>query len=160
MNDAEIKVLVERMNNYLDGQKRIEGQLSMLVQMQLSLASQQEQINGLKTGQERLFERTDDAAGTLEMIRTNEIQPLRDEVMGSRRAVRVIAAVCSLLLAGSGAVYSQWKPWADDMAKAKAIRDDQLAKYQYDVGNELRRTDNRLTVLEFRANNADQKGVK
>jgi hypothetical protein len=160
MNDAEIKVLVERMNNYLDGQKRIEGQLSMLVQMQLSLASQQEQINGLKTGQERLFERTDDAAGTLEMIRTKEIQPLRDEVMGSRRAVRIIAAVCSVLLAGSGAVYSQWKPWADDLAKAKAARDDQLAKYQYDVGNELRRTDNRLTVLEFRANNADQKGAK
>lgn len=160
MNDAELKVLVERMNNYLDGQKRIEGQLSMLVQMQLSLASQQEQINGLKTGQERLFERTDDAAGTLEMIRTKEIQPLRDEVMGSRRAVRIIAALCSVLLAGSGAVYSQWRPWADDIAKAKAIHDDQFAKYQYDVGSELRRADNRLTVLEFRANNADQKGAK
>lgn len=152
MNDAELKVLVERMNANLDWQKRMDGKMDTIVQLQLTLASQQEQINGLKHGQERLFEKSDEFQDAL--------KPLRDEMVGSRRAVRVIATVGSLLLAVSGAVYSQWKPWAEDIARAKATRDEQLSKYQYDVGSELRRADNRLTVLEFRANNADQKGAK
>lgn len=152
MNDAEFRVLVERINQNLDWQKRMDGKMETILQLQLALARQQEQIDTLNKGQERLFEKSDELQDAL--------KPLRDEVIGNRRAVRILAAIGSVLLAGSTTVYSQWRPWADDIAKAKATRDDQLAKYQYDVGVELRRADNRLTVLEFRANNADQKGAK
>jgi hypothetical protein len=46
------------------------------------------------------------------------------------------------------------------MQKAKSQRDDQISKYQFDVGQELRKDDNRITVLEFRANNVDNKASK
>ncbi|VVE00832.1 hypothetical protein PIN31115_02094 [Pandoraea iniqua] len=152
MNDAELKVLVERMNQNLDWQKRMDGKMETILQLQLALARQQEQIDTLNKGQERLFEKSDEFQDAL--------KPLRDEVMGGRRAIRVLASVGTVLLAVSTAVYSQWHPWTEDIAKAKATRDEQIAKYQYDVGSELRRADNRLTVLEFRANNADQKGAR
>lgn len=152
MNDAEFRVLAERINQNLDWQKRMDGKMETILQLQLALARQQEQIDTLNKGQEALFEKSDKLQDAL--------KPLRDEVIGNRRAVRILAAIGSVLLAGSTTVYSQWRPWADDIAKAKAARDDQIAKYQYDVGSELRRADNRLTVLEFRANNADQKGAK
>ncbi|VVD96526.1 hypothetical protein PIN31009_01904 [Pandoraea iniqua] len=152
MNDAEFRVLAERINQNLDWQKRMDGKMETILQLQLALARQQEQIDTLNKGQEVLFEKSDELQDAL--------KPLRDEVIGNRRAVRILAAIGSVLLAGSTTVYSQWRPWADDIAKAKAARDDQIAKYQYDVGSELRRADNRLTVLEFRANNADQKGAK
>ncbi|GJH31451.1 hypothetical protein CBA19CS91_01860 [Paraburkholderia hospita] len=160
MNDAEVKVLVERMNNYLDGQKRIEGQLAMLVQMQLSLASIQEQIKGLDSGQRRLFEKSDEVDAAMKELRENDIQPLRDDMIGNRRAVRAISLVGSIVVTVAGILYSQWKPWAADFEAARQKRDEQMAKFQYDVGTELRRDDNRLTVLEFRANNLDQKATK
>jgi hypothetical protein len=160
MNDAEVKVLVERMNNYLDGQKRIEGQLAMLVQMQLSLASVQEQIKGLDNGQRRLFEKSDEVDDAIQKLRDKEIQPLRDDMVGNRRALRVLGGVGAMVVAAAGGLYSQWKPWQADFDAARQRRDEQLAKYQFDVGNELRKDDNRLTVLEFRANNVDSKGSK
>lgn len=152
MNEGKVEVLIERMNNYLDGMKRMEGQLSMLVQIQLAQQSMGEQIKTLQSGQEVLF----DKSGAIEKA----IQPLRDDMVGNRRAVRVLSIVSSLVMAASGIFYSQWKPWADDMQKAKGQRDDQIAKFQFDIGQELRRDDNRLTVLEFRANNIDNKASK
>jgi hypothetical protein len=152
VNDAEVKVLIERMNNYLDGQKRIEGQLSMLVQMQLAQESMREQIKTLQNGQEVLF-------GQSSKI-DEKLQPLRDHMVGNRRGVRMLTWIGGLVVAASGTLYAQWKPWTEDIAKAKQIRDEQLSKFQFDVGTELRRDDNRLTVLEFRANNVDSKGNK
>jgi hypothetical protein len=160
MNEAEVKVLVERVNNFLDGQKRIEGQLNMLVQLQLSLTEQAQQIRGLESGQKRLFEKSDEFDGAIQKLRREDIQPLRDDMIGNRRAVRVLASVGAAIVAVAGGLYSQWKPWTDDLNHAKQARDEQFAKYQFDVGNELRKDDNRLTVLEFRANNIDQKASK
>lgn len=160
MNDAEVKVLVERMNNYLDGQKRIEGQLAMLVQMQLSLASIQEQIKGLDSGQRRLFEKSDEVETAMQKLRDEDIQPLRDDMIGNRRGMRVMSLVGSIVVGIAGVLYSQWKPWAADFETARQKRDEQMAKFQYDVGTELRRDDNRLTVMEFRLNNLDQKATK
>jgi hypothetical protein len=152
VTDASLNVLVERMNNYLDGQKRIEGQLSMLVQIQLAQQSMSEQIKTLQNGQEVLFDKSS---------KINEaIQPLRDEMVGNRRSVRVLSIIGSLVVAAAGGLYSQWKPWQEDMQKAKSQRDDQISKYQFDVGQELRKDDNRITVLEFRANNVDNKASK
>lgn len=141
MNEGKVEVLIERMNNYLDGQKRIEGQLSMLVQIQLAQQSMSEQIKTLQSGQEVLF----DKSGAIEQA----IQPLRDDMVGNRRAVRVLSIVGGLVMTAFGIFYSQWHPWRDD-----------LKQYQFDIGQELRHDDNRLTVLEFRANNIDNKASK
>lgn len=160
VSDASLQVLTERVNNYLDGQKRIEGQLNMLVQMQLSLASVQEQIKGLDSGQRRLFEKSDEVETAIQTLRTEEIQPLRDDMVGNRRGMRVLSVVGGLVVAAAGTLYSQWKPWQADFDAAKQRRDEQLARFQFDIGTELRKDDNRLTVLEFRANNVDSKGSK
>lgn len=152
MNEGKVEVLIERMNNYLDGMKRMEGQLSMLVTIQLAQQSMGEQIKTLQNGQEILFGKTKEI--------NTDLQPLRDEMVGNRRSLRVLGGIGAAVIAGAGALYSQWKPWTDDMARAKAIRDEQIARYQFDVGSELRKDDNRLTVLEFRANNVDNKGSK
>lgn len=141
VNDAEVKVLIDRMNTNLDWQKRIEGKLDTMVQLQLTLASQQEQINGLKSGQQRLFEKSDEIETSL--------QPLRDDMVGNRRAVRVMAAIGSAVMAVAGFLYTQYKPWSQDIADATR-----------EVQKDLRADDNRLTVLEFRANNIDQKASK
>ena len=160
VSDASLQVLTERVNNYLDGQKRIEGQLAMLVQMQLSLASVQEQIKGLDNGQRRLFEKSDEVEVAFQNLRDKEIQPLRDDMVGNRRGVRVLSVVGSLVIAAAGTLYSQWRPWQTDFQAAKSARDEQLAKYSQDVGKELQNDDRRLTVLEFRMNNTDSKGSK
>jgi uncharacterized protein YdcH (DUF465 family) len=160
LSDASVQVLVERMNNYLDGQKRIEGQLAMLVQMQLSLASVQEQIKGLDSGQKRLFEKSDDVDARIEKLREDEIGPLHDEMIGNKRAVRVLGIVGSVVVALAGGFYSQWKPWQIDLQNAREARDAQLKQYSSDIGKELQSDDRRLTVLEFRANNVDGKTSK
>jgi hypothetical protein len=152
MNEGKVEVLIERMNNYLDGMKRMEGQLSMLVTIQLAQQSMGEQIKTLQNGQEILFGKTKDI--------NTDLQPLRDEMVGNRRSLRVLSGIGAAVIAVAGTLYSQWKPWTDDMAHAKALRDEQIGKYQFDVGQELRKDDNRLTVLEFRANNVDNKGSK
>lgn len=160
VDDSKVQVLIERVNNSLDGQKKIEGKLELMMQMQLTLASQQEQIKSLQLGQTRLFEKSDDADERIEKLREEDITPLRDDMIGNRRAIRVLSVVGSLLLAVSGGVYSQWKPWQADIQAAKQARDDQLSKYSQDVGKELQQDDRRLTVLEFRANNVDNKTSK
>lgn len=160
MNEAEVKVLIERVNNFLAGQLRIEGQLSLIVGLQLTLTEHGQQIKGLENAQTRLFDKSNELDVAMLELRTKEIQPIRDDMIGNRRGVRVLAWVGSAVIATAGALYSQWKPWNDDLARAKSARDEQLAKYQFDVGTELRRDDNRLTVLEFRANNTDQKASK
>lgn len=139
VNDAELKVLVERMNVNLDWQKRIDGKLDTMVQLQLTLASQQEQINGLKSGQQRLFDKSDEIETAL--------QPLRDDMVGNRRGIRIVSAIGSIVVIVAGALYTQYKPWAQDIADATR-----------DVSKDLRVDDNRLTVLEFRVNNLDAKG--
>lgn len=171
VNDADVKVLLERMNANLDWQKRMDGKMDTIVQLQLTLASQQEQIRSLEGGQRRLFEKSDEVDDAFQKLRSTDIQPLRDDMIGNKRAVRVIGAVGTIVIGLSGALYTQWKPWAADLttvqntfdekiAHAKEARDAQLSKYQFDVGSELRRDDNRLTVLEFRVNNIDQKASK
>ncbi|MBN3853838.1 hypothetical protein G3N59_10650 [Paraburkholderia sp. Ac-20340] len=160
VTDSTLAMLLERVNNSLDGQQKIEGKLELMMQMQLTLASQQEQIKSLQVGQQRLFEKSDDADDRFDKLREEDITPLRDDMIGNRRAIRVLGIVGSLIFAASGTLYSQWRPWQTDLQAAKQARDDQLAKYSQDVGKELQSNDRRLTVLEFRANNLDQKGAK
>jgi hypothetical protein len=156
MNEGKVEVLIERMNNYLDGQKRIEGQLSMLVQMQLAQESMREQIKTLQSGQVRLFEKTDEV--------DTAIQPLRDEMIGNRKLGRAVACMAVVIPGVISFLALQWHPWTEytdqKLSVAKDARDTSIGKFQFDVGQELRRNDNRLTVLEFRANNVDNKSSK
>ncbi|WP_321814571.1 MULTISPECIES: hypothetical protein [unclassified Paraburkholderia] len=160
VTDSTLAMLLERVNNSLDGQQKIEGKLELMMQMQLTLASQQEQIKSLQVGQQRLFEKSDDVDDRIDELREEDIKPLRDDMIGNRRAIRVLGVVGSLIVAASGTLYSQWRPWQSDLQAARQARDDQLAKYSQDVGKELQSDDRRLTVLEFRANNVDSKSSK
>jgi hypothetical protein len=160
IDDSNLQVLIERVNNTLDGLKKIEGRLDMMVQLQLTITMIQEQIKNLQTAQVRLFERADASKQELDDLRSDDLQPIRDDMIGNRRGLRVLGIVGSIVVTVFLALYSQWKPWQDDMQRAKGIRDEQITKYQFDIGQELRRDDNRLTVLEFRANNADGKASK
>lgn len=160
IDESSLKVLIERVNNTLDGLKKIEGRLDMMVQLQLTITTIQEQIKNLQTAQVRLFERADTAKAELDDLRTDDLQPIRDDMIGNRRGLRVLGIVGTLVITVFIALYSQWKPWQEDMQKAKGIRDEQISRYQFDIGQELRKDDNRLTVLEFRANNVDGKTSK
>lgn len=156
INDADLKVLVERMNANLDWQKRMDGKMDTIVQLQLTLASQQEQIRSLESGQKRLFEKSDEVE--------ERIAPLRDEMIGNRKLGRMVAALSLVVPGVLSFIGLQWHPWTEytdqKLALSKEVRDQQIGKWQYDVGQELRRDDNRLTVLEFRANNIDSKAAK
>jgi hypothetical protein len=156
MNEGKVEVLIERMNNYLDGMKRMEGQLSMLVQMQLAQESMREQIKTLQSGQVRLFEKTDDVG--------EAIQPLRDEMIGNRKLGRAVAVLAVLVPSALSFVALQWHPWTEYTDTAVRVVKDAItaneSRYQFDIGQELRRNDNRLTVAEFRLNNLDEKKSK
>lgn len=160
VDDSKVQVLIERVNNSLDGQKKIEGKLDLMVNMQLTIAAMQEQMKSFERGQARLFTKSDEFEEVVEKIRTDDIGPLRDDMIGNKRALRVLAIVGGLVLSAAGALYSQWKPWQVDFQAAKQARDDQMARYSQDVGKELQSNDRRLTVLEFRANNTDGKVTK
>lgn len=160
VDDANVRVLIERMNNTLDDMKKIEGKLDMMVTLQLSIASLQEQVKTIQGQQVRLFEKSDIVDTAFQKLRDEEIGPLHDEMIGNRRAVRVIGIVGSIVVALAGGFYSQWKPWQVDLQAAREARDAQLKKYSEDIGKELQSNDRRLTVLEFRANNVDGKTSK
>lgn len=160
MDDANYKVLIERVNNSIDGQKKIEGKLDLIVQMQLTIAALQEQVRSLQSGQQRLFDKSDVVDKRFEEMREQEIMPLRDEMVGNRRSIRVASALGGVILTIMGGAYAQWKPWQGDVQGERDARESQFARYSQDVGKELQSNDRRLTVLEFRANNVDQRGSK
>ncbi|WP_414446868.1 hypothetical protein AB4851_08800 [Burkholderia sp. 22PA0099] len=160
IDDGKVGVLVERMNNYLDRQARMEGQLQILVQMQLTLAQQGTQIETIQNNQSRLFKKSDEVEKEIALLKEKEITPLRDDMIGNKRAIKVLSGVGSLIVAASGLLYSQWRPWQADLQAAKEARDAQITKYSQDVGHDLQAHDRRLTVLEFRANNVDHRSDK
>lgn len=160
VDDSNLQVLIERVNNSLDGQKKIEGKLDLMVSMQLTMAAMQEQMKGLEQGQRRLFTKTDDTDDQIKELKEKDIGPLHDEMVGNKRSVRVLGVIGSIILGLAGVLYSQWKPWNADIQAAKQFRDEQFAKYSQDIGRELQSDDRRLTVLEFRANNVDGKASK
>ena len=157
VDEAKVSALVERMNSYLDRLGRMEGQLQTLVAMQLTLASQGSQLETLKSNQSRLFQKSDDVEKEIRELMQDEIMPLRDDMIGNKREIKVLGIVGSLIIAASGTLYSAWRPWQGDLQRAKEMRDEQITKYSQDVGKELQTHDRRLTVLEFRANNIDHK---
>src|ERR1700731_4035126 len=124
IDDTHIQVLIERVNNTLDGLKKIEGKLDMMVQLQVTITQIQEQIKNLQTAQARLFQKSDETGTDIEKLRSDDLQPLRDDMVGNRRAVRVIGIVGSIVVTVFLTLYAQWKPWQEDMQRAKSARDE------------------------------------
>lgn len=158
-SEDSIRVLGERVSNILSGQKdlkesidRVFESLASLQAVQITTARQSEQILSLQKEQAEFGARL---SGLI-----TAMQPLRDEMAGNRRASRIASCLSLIVPATLGVFFSQWHPWIDDIQKAKDARDVIQRQYQFDIGQELRRDDNRLTVLEFRANNVDGKVSK
>lgn len=163
VSDESIKVLSERIGSMMDllktlqqGMEKTNDRLDAFQALQISSATQGVQLANLEAKQ--IAQQT-----TLdELFRL--LDPLRDEVAGNKKAWRVVGAIAIFVPSALGFGYSQWHPWTEytDTAVrvAKDARDGMLKQYQFDVGQELRRDDNRLTVLEFRANNIDNKASK
>ncbi|MGS1033321.1 hypothetical protein [Burkholderia glumae] len=89
-----------------------------------------------------------------------ELEPIKVEIAGARRAWKWVGGLGSLAFLVAGGLYSQWHPWADDIAKAKEARDAQLARWQDKAATDQQSNDRRLTVLEFRVGNVDGKANK
>ncbi|MGS1019756.1 phage portal protein [Burkholderia glumae] len=89
-----------------------------------------------------------------------QLEPIKVEIAGARRAWKWVGGLGSLAFLVAGGLYSQWHPWADDIAKAKEARDAQLARWQDKAATDQQSNDRRLTVLEFRVGNVDGKANK
>ncbi|KKB61554.1 hypothetical protein WM40_22720 [Robbsia andropogonis] len=146
-DEAKVDVLIERMNAYMDDQKEMKGQILQMMQMQLTLASISEQLSQIKDQNSRLFKKSD--------LAQDRIIALEQEVAGNKKAWRTIMILAPAIPVLITAIGLKWQPWMDAVNAAKSARDEQLQKYSQDVGAELRRDDNRITVLEFRMNNLD-----
>ncbi|WP_429497241.1 hypothetical protein ACQUFY_11905 [Robbsia andropogonis] len=146
-DEAKVDVLIERMNAYMDDQKEMKGQILQMMQMQLTLASISEQLSQIKDQNSRLFKKSD--------LAQDRIIALEQEVAGNKKAWRTIMILAPAIPVLITAIGLKWQPWMDAVNAAKSARDEQLQKYSQDLGAELRRDDNRITVLEFRMNNLD-----
>ncbi|WP_175158494.1 hypothetical protein [Paraburkholderia fynbosensis] len=152
VSDVSVQVLSERVTAVLDDIKEMKGKVDAMHVVSIRLAGVERDVVSVDRKAEVALSKTDSAA--------DAISKIREDVNGTKKAWKWMGGLSMVGFAAVGGVYSQWHPWMDDINRAKAVRDESLSHYQADVGAEMRKTDNRLTVLEFRANNVDSKGSK
>lgn len=152
VSDAAIQVLAERVSAAMDDIKEMKGKVDAMHIVNNRVAAVERDVINVDRKAEVALSKTDTAA--------DAISKIREDVNGTKKASRWLGGLSALGFAIAGGVYSQWHPWMDDISRARSARDESLSHYQADIGAEMRKTDNRLTVLEFRANNADSKGSK
>lgn len=160
VSDQSIQVLAERVSAAMDDIKEMKGKVDAMHIVSNRLSGVERDVISIDRKADVALAKTDRMDDTISKMRSEDLEPIKVEIAGARRAWKWVSALGTGAFLIAGGIYSQWHPWMDDLNKAKAARDEQLSKYQYDVGTELRRDDNRLTVLEFRANNIDQKATK
>lgn len=160
VSDASIQVLAERVSAAMDDIKEMKGKVDAMHLVSNQIAGLERDVISVDRKAEVALTKTDNISRAIEELRQNELQPLKIDASAARKSWRVWGSVSTVGFGLLGVVYSQWHPWMDDINRAKAARDESLSHYQADIGAEMRKTDNRLTVLEFRANNADGKGSK
>lgn len=160
VSDASIQVLAERVSAVVDDIKEMKGKVDAMHVVTTRLAALEREVTSVDRKAEVALGKTDRMDETMSKLRTEELEPIKVDIAGARRAWKWVSTLSAGAFLVAGGIYSQWHPWIDDINKAKTLRDEQISKWQYDVGTELRRDDNRLTVLEFRANNLDQKAAK
>lgn len=160
VSDVSVQVLSERVSAVLDDIKEMKGKVDAMHVVNSRLAGVERDVISVDRKAEVALTKTDNISKAIDDMRRDEIEPLRIDAGAARKAWRIWGAMSTMGFALLGLVYSQWHPWMDDINKAKSARDDQLKQYSADVGKELQSDDRRLTVLEFRANNSDNKGSK
>lgn len=152
VSDASIQVLAERVSAAMDDIKEMKGKVDAMHVVNTRLAGVERDVISIDRKAEVALTKTDRQA--------DELSQIREDVNGTKKAWKWVSGLSATAFAAAGIVYSQWHPWMDDIARAKQARDDQLTKYSQDIGKELQNDDRRLTVLEFRANNVDNKTSK
>jgi hypothetical protein len=160
VSDVSVQVLSERVSAVLDDIKEMKGKVDAMHVVNSRLAGVERDVVSVDRKAEVALSKTDNISKAIEDLRRDELEPLKINASAARKSWRLWGSVSTAGFAVLGVVYSQWHPWMDDIQRAKAARDESLSHYQADVGAEMRKTDNRLTVLEFRANNVDSKGSK
>jgi hypothetical protein len=152
VSDAALQVLAERVSTALDDIKEMKGKVDAMHIVNNRVAAVERDVINVDRKAEVALTKTDTAA--------EAISKIREDVNGNKKAWKWVSSLSAVAFMVAGGIYSQWHPWMDDINRAKTARDESLSHYQADIGAEMRKTDNRLTVLEFRANNIDSKGSK
>lgn len=160
VSDGALQVLTERVSTALDAINKMEGKVDAMHMVSVRLAGVERDVISVDRKAEVALGKTDAINKAIDDLRRDDLEPMKIDASSARKAWRLWGSMSAAGFAALGAVYSQWHPWMDDITRAKEARDVSLRQFQSDIGSELRKDDNRLTVLEFRANNVDSKGSK
>ncbi|WP_186216073.1 hypothetical protein [Burkholderia gladioli] len=160
VSGESIAVLVERISGVVDDIKEMKGKVDAMHVVHTRVANLERDVVAVDRKADVALGKTDRIDDALDELRKVELEPIKVEIAGARRAWKWVASLGSLLFLAAGGLYSQWHPWADDIAKAKDARDAQLARWQDKAASDQQSNDRRLTVLEFRVGNVDGKTNK
>ncbi|WP_186169782.1 hypothetical protein [Burkholderia gladioli] len=152
VSDASIQVLAERVSGVVDDIKEMKGKVDAMHIVNTRVANLERDVVAVDHKAEIALQKTDKLDEAL--------NPIKIEIAGAKRAWKWVGGLCTGAFTLAGLFYTQWHPWADDIAKAKDARDAQMAHWQDRAAVDQQSNDRRLTVLEFRANNVDGKKSK
>ncbi|MGS0976228.1 hypothetical protein [Burkholderia glumae] len=160
VSGESIAVLVERISGVVDDIKEMKGKVDAMHVVHTRVANLERDVIAVDREAEVALDKTDRIDEVIADLRKDELEPIKVEIAGARRAWKWVGGLGSLAFLVAGGLYSQWHPWADDIAKAKEARDAQLARWQDKAATDQQSNDRRLTVLEFRVGNVDGKANK
>jgi hypothetical protein len=167
VDDSKLDVLAERLSAALDDLKEMKGKVDAMHVIGARLSSVEKDVLAVDRKVDIALQKSDAMDNLFMTLKEDVIQPIKDdmivnksEIASNRKWWRTVGALVLAIPALTAWAGLTWKPWQSDFDAAKTKRDEQLRKYSEDVGKELQSNDRRLTVLEFRANNADGKSSK
>lgn len=167
MDDSKLDVLAERLSTALDDLKEMKGKVDAMHVIGQRVSILEKDVVAIDRKVDIALQKSDAMDNLFMTMKEDVIQPLKDEmtrnkseISSNRKWWRTVGALVLAIPALTAWAGLTWKPWQADFDSAKAKRDEQITKYQQDIGRELQSNDRRLTVLEFRANNLDGKGAK
>ncbi|WP_186137321.1 hypothetical protein [Burkholderia gladioli] len=160
VSDASIQVLAERVSGVVDDIKEMKGKVDAMHIVNTRVANLERDVVAVDHKAEVALGKTDRIDMAIAEMRRDELDPIKVEIAGARRAWKWVGGLGSFAFVLAGGLYSQWHPWSEDIAKAREARDAQMAHWQDRVTIDQQSNDRRLTVLEFRANNVDGKKSK
>lgn len=178
MDESKLDVLAERLSAALDDLKEMKGKVDAMHVIGQRLSIVEKDVLAIDRKVDIALQKSDAMDNLFMTLKEDIIQPIRNdiranksdidkelainksEIASNRKWWRTIGALALAVPALTAWAGLTWKPWQVDFEAAKAKRDMEIKLYQQDIGKELQSNDRRLTVLEFRANNADGKGSK
>lgn len=160
VSDATLAALTERVSAVVDDIKEMKGKVDAMHVVTTRLANLEKDVSNVDRKAEVALSKTDRLDDSVALLRREELEPIKVEIAGARRAWKWVGGLGSVAFIVAGGLYSQWHPWADDISKAKDARDAQLARWQDKAAADQQSNDRRLTVLEFRVGGIDGKPNK